>query len=311
MLTSSTKTTASTGSASTVDGWLKEFDHYMINERGLSEATRRGRDWIIRRFLNRALRGRRLQTILSIKEVDAHLQWLGEQCGYSRTSLQMVASCLRPFCRYASTRGWCDENLADAIRSPRVYSLDSVPIGPSWDDVQRLLALTEGDKPTDIRARAIIMLLAIYGLRASEVKHLRLENFDWERELLSVSISKIRTKRIFPLSRGVGDAVLRYIREARPRTVNREVFLTLDGRPLKDIYMIVSIRLRRLRTNIPHHGPHALRHACATHLLAEGCSLKQIGDQLGHQDPDATRIYAKADISGLRKVGDVDLGGLL
>jgi site-specific recombinase XerD len=46
-------------------------------------------------------------------------------------------------------------------------------------------------------------------------------------------------------------------------------------------------------------------------LLAEGCSLKQIGDQLGHQDADSTRIYAKVDISGLRKVGDVDLGGLL
>ena len=293
------------------ESWLAEFDDYMLNERGLSIATRRGRRSVISRFLSKMVTAGSPLTDLTIRDVDAFLQSLGEQGGHSRASLQMVASCLRAFFRYGATRGWCGKGVAEAIKSPRVYSLASVPIGPSWEDVKRLLALTEGNKPTDIRARAILMLLAIYGLRAGEVKLLRLDDFDWKGELLSVSCSKTRRKRIFPLSRTVGDAVLLYIRQVRPHTRHREVFLTLDGRPLKDIYMIVSLRLRRLQTDIPHHGPHALRHACATHLLAEGCSLKQIGDQLGHQDPDATRIYAKADISGLRKVGDVDLGGLL
>jgi site-specific recombinase XerD len=292
--------------------WLAEFDDYMLNERGLSVATRRGRRSVISRFLSKMVAAGDSLTGLTIRDVDAFLQSLGEQQGgYSRASLQMVASCLRPFFRYGAIRGWCSTGLAEAIKSPRVYSLDSVPIGPSWEEVKRLLALTEGKKPTDIRARAILMLLAIYGLRAGEVKQLRLDDFDWNRELLLVSHSKSLRTRMFPLSRPVGDAVLLYIKQARPRTRHREVFLTLDGRPLKDIYTIVSRRLRRLQTDIPHHGPHALRHACATHLLAEGCSLKQIGDQLGHQDADSTRIYAKVDISGLRKVADVDLGGLL
>lgn len=293
------------------ESWFAEFDNYMLNERGLSAATRRGRRSVITRFLSKVAAAGDSPTVLTIGDVDAFLQSLGEEGGHSRATLQMVAGCLRAFCRYGATHGWCRDGLAEAIKSPRVYSLASLPSGPSWKDVKRLLALAEGNKPTDIRARAILMLLAIYGLRAGEVKQLRLDDFDWQRELLSVASSKTRKKRIFPLSRPVGDAVLLYIKEARPCTRHREVFLTLDGRPLKDIYMIVSPRLRRLQTDIPHHGPHALRHACATHLLAEGCSLKQIGDQLGHQDPDATRIYAKADISGLRKVADVDLGGLL
>jgi integrase/recombinase XerD len=291
--------------------WFAEFDDYMLNERGLSVATRRGRLSVITRFLSKMVAAGDSPTVLTIRDVDAFLQSLGEQGGHSRESLQMVAGCLRAVCRYGATRGWCRTGLAEAIKSPRVYSLASLPTGPSWEDVKRLLALTEGDKPTDIRARAILMLLAIYGLRAGEVRQLRLDDFDWNRELLLVSHSKSRRTRMFPLSRPVGDAVLLYIKEVRPRTRHREVFLTLDGRPLKDIYMIVSRRLRRLQTDIPHHGPHALRHACATHLLAEGCSLKQIGDQLGHQDADSTRIYAKVDISGLRKVADVDLGGLV
>jgi site-specific recombinase XerD len=292
--------------------WQAEFEAYMTGELGLSSATTRGRRWIIKRFLTTVATGDS-PVVLTLKEVDAFLQSLGEQGGYSRVSLRSVAGGLRSFCRYAATRGWCESGVADAIRTPRVYSLDSVPMGPSWEDVKRLLALTEGDKPTDIRARAILMLLATYGLRAGEVRHLRLDDLDWERELLSVSCSKTLRKRIFPLSRPVGDAVLLYIKRVRPHTLHREVFLTLDGRPLGngDIYVIVNWRLRRLEAPITHHGPHALRHACATHLLAEGLSLKQIGDQLGHLDPDSTRIYAKVDITGLRKVADMDLEGLL
>lgn len=293
-----------------LQAWLSEFEAYMINERGLSIATRRGRHSVIGRFLG-TVGSNDSPAVLTIKNVDSFLQSLGEQGHHSRASLQMIAGCLRAFCRYGATRGWCDRGLADAIKSPRVYSLDSVPIGPSWEDVKRLLALTDGNKLTDIRARAILMLLAVYGLRAGEVKRLLLDDLDWERELLSVSCSKTRRKRIFPLSRPVGDAVLIYIKQARLHSRHREVFLTLDGRPLVDIYTIVSRRLRQLGVHIPHHGPHSLRHACATHLLAEGLSLKQIGDHLGHQDTDSTRIYAKVDLTGLRKVADIDLGGLL
>jgi integrase/recombinase XerD len=252
MFKTTTRPAASAERAAAAEGWLAEFDDYMRNERGLSVATRRGRRSVISRFLSELVTAGNPLTGLTIRDVDGFLQSLGEQQGgYSRASLQMVASCLRPFFRYAATRGWCRDGLADAIKSPRVYSLDSVPIGPSWEDVTRLLASTEGKKPTDIRARAILMLLAIYGLRAGEVKLLQLDDFDWKGELLSVSCSKTRRRRIFPLSRLVGDAVLLYIKQVRPRTRHREVFLTLDGRPLKDIYMIVSPRLRRLGVTIP------------------------------------------------------------
>jgi integrase/recombinase XerD len=295
------------------ESWLAEFDDYMLNERGLSVATRRGRRSVIHRFLSNMVAATNSPASLTITDVDAFLQSLGEQGGYSRVSLQMIAGCLRAFFRYGATRGWCRNGLAEAIHSPRVYSLDSLPSAPSWEDVKQLLALTEGDGPTDIRDRAILMLLAMYGLRAGEAQQLRLEDFDWEKELLSVRCSKTRRGRVFPLSRPVGDAVLRYITQVRPRTSHREVFLTLHGpiRPVRALWAIVAKRLRQLGVNTTHHGPHALRHACATHLQSEGLSLKQIGDHLGHCDPDATRIYAKVDIAGLRKVGDVDLGGLL
>lgn len=173
--------------------------------------------------------------------------------------------------------------------------------------------MTEGDRPLDIRDRAILMLFAIYGLRRGEVGHLRLSDFDWERELLSVVCSKNRRERLYPLIYPVGNAVLRYLKEVRPRSPHQEVFLTLlhPIRPLHtSVSHAVSRRLRRLGVVLPHYGPHALRHACAAHMLARGMTLKEIGDHLGHQKPDTTRIYAKVDLAGLRMVANFDLGGL-
>ena len=87
--------------------------------------------------------------------------------------------------------------------------------------------MTEGNRPTDLRTRAALMLLSVYGLRSSEVVGLRLEDFDWEREVLTVPHGKRQQPRTYPLCRSVGDAVLRYLREVRARSERREVFLTL------------------------------------------------------------------------------------
>ncbi len=63
--------------------------------------------------------------------------------------------------------------------------------------------------------------------------------------------------------------------------------------------------------NIKHRGPHTLRHSCATHLVNSGHSMKEVADLLGHQMLDTTRIYAKVDMVGLRKVADMEWEGLL
>jgi len=74
-----------------------------------------------------------------------------------------------------------------------------------------LLAMTEDDQPHNIRARPMLMLLAIYGLRRGEVNRLRLEDFDWEHEAFRVVSSKTGRVRTYPLVRSVGNAILRYL----------------------------------------------------------------------------------------------------
>jgi site-specific recombinase XerD len=81
-------------------------------------------------------------------------------------------------------------------------------------------------------------------------------------------------------------------------------------RPVKSLFGVVDYRWKTLDVAIKHHGPHSLRHACATRLINEGMSLKTIADQLGHRSLETTRIYAKVDLPRLRKVADFSMGGL-
>jgi integrase len=130
-----------------------------------------------------------------------------------------------------------------------------------------------------ILGRAIFLLLAVYGVRSAELQCLKLEDLDWEREMICVTRFKARRKQLYPLSHTVGESILRYLKEVRPRASYREIFLSMRA-PLKPLskaglWSIVSRRLRSLGVTIKHRGPHSLRHACATRLLSQGLSLKE------------------------------------
>ncbi|RWP66265.1 tyrosine-type recombinase/integrase, partial [Mesorhizobium sp.] len=135
--------------------------------------------------------------------------------GCSRSTIHLYAQQLRGFVRFAGQQGWCKPGLADGIMPPQRYPGETIPKGLSRDEVIRQLATTEGDRPHDMRARAILMLLITYGLRAGEVSGLQLGDFDWEQEMLRVRCPKPGRTHLYPLSPGVGQTILRYLREVR------------------------------------------------------------------------------------------------
>lgn len=293
--------------------FIGAFSEYLRRERGLSPWTIDQQCWTVGDFLSRLYAAKTALSEITVSAVDSLLMAKITEAGYARVSVRTYANSLRSFFRYAEMRGWCQSGVAEAIKAARIFPQERLPAGPSWENVQRVLATTEDEHPTNIRDRAILLLLAIYGLRSREVVDLRLDDFNWEQEVLLVRRSKSREVQTYPLTRTVGDAVLRYIENVRPNSPHRELFLTRGApyRPLHSgLWRIVASRLRPLGLSLMHHGPHALRHACATYLLAQGFSMKEIGDHLGHHDPEATRIYAKVDLVGLRRVAEFDLGDL-
>jgi integrase/recombinase XerD len=232
-------------------------------------------------------------------------------------SIQTIASqcqALRTFFRFAEMRGWCVPGLALGIRSPRLPKYDGRPKAPTWAEVRRLIESANGSSPTDLRAKAILLLFAIYGLRSSEVSGLQLSDFDWRNEVFSVRRAKRGGVQQYPIQYEVGEAIIQYLQKGRRRCSGRHVFLSKNPPygPIRPgpMWQIVGLRMRKLGIQLKHVGPHSLRHGCATRLLQKGASLQEIADFLGHRNIKSIGIYARYDIRSLRKVAAFSLAGV-
>jgi site-specific recombinase XerD len=293
---------------------VASFADYMRRERCLAPLTVSRRCRVAQELFDALCDAKHPFEQVTPLQVDAVVMQKLQKGQMARISVQAYASDLRVFFRYAEIKGWCRCGLAESIHGPRVFAQETLPAGPSWEDVRRLLATTEGDGLKAVRDRAILLLLSTYGCRAGEVVRLRLEDLDWQQERICFTRPKASRTQTYPLSQAVGEALIRYLK-VRPRSAYREVFLRLLApiAPLNSdsLWNIVGRRLRPLGITLRHYGPHSLRHACATHLLEQGFSLKEIGDHLGHRRAETTRVYTKVDLTGLRRVADFDLEGLL
>jgi site-specific recombinase XerD len=294
---------------------LGAFTEYMRVERGLSPVTIATREERMRWFF--ASLPSRVRSIgdVTIGQIDTYLEGEARR-GWSRGSLHALGSSLRSFFRYAAQQGWCSSSVALGIDLPRLYALGDVPKAPTIDEVNKLLeASSAGNDLVTIRDHAILSLLIHYGLRRGEVERLTLDDIDWITETLHVTRPKLRRPQCYPLSAPVGEAILRYLRQARPRCAQRTVFLTIKApyRPLSgaSISAMVAMRLTQQGVKLSRVGAHCLRHACAGQLMDAGFTLKQIADHLGHRSMNSTRIYTKIDMQGLRQVAELDLGALL
>jgi site-specific recombinase XerD len=155
------------------------------------------------------------------------------------------------------------------------------------------------------RDHAILLLLARLGLRANEVATLSLSDIDWHSGRLMLRHTKTEQVSHLPLPVEVGEAIADYLKNGRPASTSRRVFLRTHA-PLigfsgsAAILPIVKRALMRAGIDATHKGPHLFRHSLATGLLRNGASLTEIGQLLRHQDLNSTRIYAKVDLTTLR-----------
>lgn len=278
--------------------WAKE-------SKGLAKRTLEGRKRELLLFISYIYQWNLSVRNLEMYDIDKYVGYR-HNCGCGRRSLATIITTLRDFTRYAYVQEWC-KNLTPGMRHPKQFSLETLPSAPSWEAVN---ALVRHYGTSDVRGRrntAIIAMMAIYGMRSSEVANIKLKDIDWDKELIYLHRAKRGGLQSFPLIPEVGNLIADYLKNGRNNELGRDnLFLTLFM-PYKNIskdciYNIVSQAYRSLDVNVKHKGGHSLRHACASHLINNGASLKEISDLLGHRLFDTTRIYAKIDINNLRSV---------
>jgi site-specific recombinase XerD len=220
-----------------------------------------------------------------------------------------IVSDMRSFLRFLMMRGILQKDLSAAlpqIRVPRDAKIPSV-----WDQelIVRLLEAVDRSSVKGKRDYAILLLGCRLGLRAGDIRTLKLDQLHWEDSTIEITQSKTAIPLRLPLTSEVGDALIDYLKSGRPQTTHREIFLKVnppfDPFTGNNLHHIVTYwrLLAGIRFRTPQKcGAHSLRHTLATRLLEKGTPFSTIAEILGHSSLESTRIYAKADVKALRSV---------
>jgi integrase/recombinase XerD len=284
---------------------LQGFRDYLSNERGLVPSTVYASNLLVEKFLKKQI-PEGSSGDLSKVSPELIANWVKQNADRtSAANAKHIVTALRSFFSYTFYRRLTDRNFATCVPGAPSWSLADLPRHLSRDQVQKVIKTFDKKRRAGKRDFAILLLLARLGLRAGEIAALTLEDVDWEVGVITVRGKSRRTEQV-PLPQEVGEAIADYLFNARPKCKSRQIFLTArapyHGIKRGAISTLATWALVKADVSVTQKGAHVFRHSLATTMLKNGASLRQIGEVLRHRRIDTTRIYAKVDVSSLRKL---------
>ncbi len=292
----------------------REFEQYLLHERGLAAASIRLYGDSVGRFLESIFAAAEVRLgQLTAPDVTRFVQTEAARLHHPKRS-QVMTTALRSFLQYGLYCGNIVIDLHTCVPTVANWSMAGIPRSISPDQVHSLLEGCDRQGATGRRDYAMLVLISRLGLRASEVVNLTLDDFDWTEGALRIRGPAQRVDHL-PLPADVGAALVDYLRHARPDCASRNVFLRSRA-PLRALLgpsavsCIVFRALRRAGIDSPTKGAHLLRHSLATQMLGGGASLSEIAEILRHRNPQTTTIYAKVDLVSLQTLALAWPGGV-
>jgi site-specific recombinase XerD len=286
--------------------WLAEYDAHLTQVAGLALSTRQGYGRLVRRFLT-ACFGAEVPnwSSLTASMITTFVTHEATQRQGAGRKLPSVA--VRSFLRFLVSRGAIRAGLEAAALAPPQWRHAALPPRLTPADVERVLAVYHDGAPSSRRNRAMLLLLARLGLRTQDVISLCFDDVDWADGRVSLPPGKTRRARSVPLPYDVGQALVAYLQDGRPRSVYRQVFLRCRPpfHPLTTsaVWWIVRQAFRHAGLVVPPgSASHIFRHTVASQMVNHGASFKAVADVLGHQSLQTTGIYAKLELDTLAAV---------
>ena len=291
------------------DDGLEEFRTWLRQYRNIGDKTIRGYTRTVASILPDVVENPDRCDVTQIRE--ALMDALESA---SIRQAKRATSTLRMYLRFLASTGRCSARLVDAVPNVAEWRQATLPRYLAPEQIERAIASCDPTTTVGVRDRAIVLLLARLGLRAGEVSGLRLGDIDWETARLRIC-GKSGRETAIPLPQDVGDALLDYIVNVRPRADEEKVFLTVlaPHRPFKEsggVTYIARVALERAGVDRARfRGAHVFRHSAATNLLRSGASLRFVGSLLRHESLKTTALYAKVDADMLQELAQPWIGG--
>ena len=294
---------------------LERFTSHLEQVCGLAAKTCAARRWWVGQFLaDRFGCGPIAVNRLTPRDIADYLEGHGTR--YTPGTLGVRGSALRSYLRFRAAR--CADRvdaLIAAIPTVACWRLASLPSHLTSDETARFLDAFDRRDATGQRGYAMARCLVDLGLRACEVAALQLDDLNWRDGTVRIGAGKARRADVLPLPVLTGRAIVEYLRQARPPSPSRAVFVR-DRAPLdapittEIVRYTVRMAFARCGLGARYTGTHILRRMTATRMRCAGASLKQIADVLRHRSLDTTTIYTKVDRSQLATVAAPWPGGV-
>jgi site-specific recombinase XerD len=230
-------------------------------------------------------------------------------CANHEKSIASILTTLRVFLRFLYLNQYTDEDLSLKVPKQNKYYYPSVPSVWNRQDVIHMLEAIDRGNPTGKRDYAILLLVAKLGIRAGDIKSLKLSDLNWEKKIIQISQNKTKNAAVYPILTDIGWALIDYLKNGRPLSNSPFIFIRMKA-PYEafgkdaNLHNIITKYTRNSGISIPRgnrHGLHSLRHTLASTLLENGASLYLISEVLGHINSKSTRIYLQTGIEELRK----------
>jgi site-specific recombinase XerD len=282
-----------------------QFFDYLRQEKGLRESSVAHYRYYLRKFKSylERIELRKIQQ-LSPAILSSFVADYGPQVAWN--SLRDCCGVVRVFVRYLHRERVLPKDLSRSIEYPQRWRLSGIPRSINWEEVRQVLESVDRRTPTGKRDYAILLLLVTYGLRAREVAALTLDDIDWKNNRLRIPERKAAHSTAYPLATIVGEAIVDYLQNGRPKTEERQIFFRAYApcQPITSAAVAAraSHYLRKACIRIPRAGSHTLRHTCIQRLVDADFPLNAIGDYVGHRSSASTQIYSKVAIEALRQV---------
>lgn len=215
---------------------------------------------------------------------------------------------LRVFFRYMFSTQLTEFDLSLLIPSSNILKTkEHLPSYWNDDELKSIFSKIDRSTPCEKRDYAVMILAFKLGLRVSDIRNLRFKNIDWNLNTISIIQTKTGEALVLPLIKEVGEGIIDYIKNARPKHSSDYIFITLKApyHPLSDsthFHNVINKYIKKAGIAISKerlHGMHTLRHTLATRLLSQGTPLSVISGILGHKNMKTTCEYLRVDIEKL------------
>lgn len=226
---------------------------------------------------------------------------------FKYSNIKRYAWIFRDFINFLYNNSYIKINYNYLLENIKIVNNKKIPETFDESQINYITTALTNNTPLEKRDKAILLLAIRLGIRISDIRNLKFENINWITNEITFVQQKTGIINKLPLTEEIGNAIIDYVKNGRPKTTLRYIFVTHNDKSTK---LNSSGNLRNYLTNIykvtninvgNKKGIHIFRRSLASQLLNNGNSLKIISSTLGHVNQDSAKNYLKIDNQRLKE----------